>query len=144
MKRDAGCALSLRTIDRMFGVPYHFLAVHFPVVLVLLALFYDLRGLFNISYRLTLGAAAAAMIAAATGLMLAGGNFSKMTLHAGASLLGSLCVIALAMLRYSRNAREEEPLREFPTPWLLLEILAAACVVVAALTGHRAVMGLLD
>ena len=126
----------------MFGVPYHFLLVHFPLVLVLLALFYDLRGIFDIGYRLTLGAAAGALIAVTTGLMLAGGNFSKMTIHAGASLLGSLCVVALAMLRYSRNAREEEPLKEFPTPWLFLEILAAACVVVAALTGHRAVLGL--
>jgi hypothetical protein len=35
-------------------------------------------------------------------------------------------------------------LREFPTPWLILEILAVACVVVAAFTGHRAVLGLLD
>jgi len=126
----------------MFGVPYHFLFVHFPLVLVLMALFYDLRGIFDIGYRLTLGAAAGALIAATTGLMLAGGNFSKMTIHAGASLLGSLCVVALAMLRYSRNAREEEPLKEFPTPWLFLEILAAACVVVAVLTGHRAVLGL--
>jgi len=126
----------------MFGVPYHFLLVHFPLVLVLLALFYDLRGIFDIGYRLTLGAAAGALIAVTTGLMLAGGNFSKMTIHAGASLLGSLCVVALAMLRYSRNAREEEPLKEFPTPWLFLEILAAACVVVAVLTGHRAVLGL--
>jgi len=31
----------------MFGVPYHFLAVHFPLVLVLMALFYDLRGIFE-------------------------------------------------------------------------------------------------
>ena len=125
----------------MFGVPYHFLAIHFPMVLVLLALFYDLRGMFDIGYRLTLGASAAALIAASTGLMLAGGNFSGMTVHAGASLLGSLCILALAMLRYSRKAREEEPLKEFPIPWLLLEILGAACVVFAVLTGHQAVLG---
>ncbi|HET9218657.1 MAG TPA: DUF2231 domain-containing protein [Terriglobia bacterium] len=126
----------------MFGVPYHFFLVHFPVVLVLLALFYDLRGLFDFGYRLTLGAAAGALFASTTGLMLAGGNFSRMTVHAGASLLGSLCIVALGMLRYSRKAREEEPLKEFPTPWLLLEIFAAACVIVALVTGHRAVLGL--
>jgi uncharacterized membrane protein len=124
----------------MFGVPYHFLAIHFPPVLVLLALFYDLRAMFDIGYRLTLGAAAAALIAVSTGLMLAGGNFSGMTIHAGASLLGSLCLLALAMLRYSQKAREEEPLKEFPIPWLLLEILGAACVIFAVLTGHQAVL----
>jgi len=124
----------------MFGVPYHFFVIHFPFVLVLMALFYDLRGMFDIGYRLTLGAAAAALIAAATGLMLAGGNFAGMTVHAGASLLGSLCILSLAMLRYSRRAREEEPLKEFPIPWLILEILGAACVVFAVLTGHQAVL----
>ena len=124
----------------MFGVPYHFLAVHFPLVLVLLALFYDLRGIFDIGYRLTLGAAAAAMIAVSTGLMLAGGNFSGMTIHAGASLLGSFCILVLAMLRYSRRQRQDEPLKEFPIPWLLLEILGSACVVFAVLTGHQAVL----
>jgi uncharacterized membrane protein len=140
MKRVAGSVLKPPTTDRMFGVPYHFLAVHFPLVLVLLALFYDLRGIFDIGYRLTLGAAAAAMIAVSTGLMLAGGNFSGMTIHAGASLLGSFCILVLAMLRYSRRARQDEPLKEFPIPWLLLEILGSACVVFAVLTGHQAVL----
>ena len=126
----------------MFGVPYHFFVVHFPLTLILMALFYDLRGIFDVGYRLTLGAAAGALVAVITGLMLAGGNFSRMTVHAIASLLGGLFVLALAMLRYSRNARNEEPLVEFPTPWLLLEIFGAVCVVVAAMTGHRAVLGL--
>jgi uncharacterized membrane protein len=124
----------------MFGVPYHFLAIHFPPVLVLLALFYDLRAMFDIGYRLTLGAAAAALNAVSTGLMLSGGNFSGMTIHAVASLLGSLCILALAMLRYSQKAREEEPLKELPIPWLLLEILGAACVIFTVLTGHQAVL----
>jgi len=124
----------------MFGVPYHFFAIHFPPVLVLMALFYDLRGMFDIGYRLTLGATAGALIAASTGLMLAGGNFSGMTVHAGASLLGSFCILALAMLRYSHRARHEEPLKEFPIPWLLLEVLGAACVVFAVLTGHQAAL----
>lgn len=125
----------------MFGVPYHVLAVHFPLVLIVAALFYDLRRLFEIGYRLTMGAAAGSLIAVITGLMLSGGQFSRMTVHAAASLIGSLSVVALAMLRYSRNAREEEPLAEFPIPWLMLEILGALCIAVAAITGHRAVLG---
>jgi uncharacterized membrane protein len=125
----------------MFGIPYHFLAVHFPLVLVLFALFYDLRGIFDIGYRLTLAAATSALIAAVTGLMLSGGNFSGMTVHALAGLLGSLCILALAMLRYSRRAREDEPLKEFPIPWLILGILGAASMVFAVITGHQAVLG---
>jgi len=125
----------------MLGVPYHFFVVHFPLVLVLLALFYDSRGVYEVGYRLTLGAAASALIGAATGLMLAGGNLSRMTVHASASLIGSLAIVSLAMLRYSHQAREEEPAAAFPTAWLLLEILAAGGMVIAAVTGHRAVLG---
>src|SRR5262245_3928588 len=125
----------------MFGVPYHFLLVHFPLVLVLLALFYDARGVYDVGYRLTLGAALASLLGVVTGLMLAGGIASRMTVHASASLIGSLAIVALAMLRYSRNAREEEALRALPAVWLLLEVVAAAGIVIAAMTGHRAVIG---
>jgi uncharacterized membrane protein len=111
-------------------------------VLVLLVLFYDFRGMFDFGYRLTLGAAAGALLAIATGLMLAGGQFSRMTVHAAASLIGGLSLVALAMLRYSRNVREEEPLTALPTAWLLLEILGGVGIVVAAITGHRAVLGI--
>src|SRR5262245_8779109 len=109
----------------MFGVPYHFFIVHFPLVLVLLALFYDSRGAYDLGYRLTLGAAAAALLGAGTGLMLAGGQLSRMTVHASASLLGSLAIVSLAMLRYSRKAREEEPILSLPAAWTALEIAAA-------------------
>ena len=78
----------------------------------------------------------------AFGLMLAGGQLSRMTVHASASLIGSLAVVSLAMIRYSRKAREEEPMTSFPTVWLLLEIFGAGCMVIAAVTGHRAVLGL--
>jgi uncharacterized membrane protein len=125
----------------MYGVPFHFLAVHFPLVLVLVALFYDLQGSHDLGYKLTLGGAAAALISAATGLMLAGGQLSRMTVHAGTALSGSFVLIVLAVLRYSRAAREEEPLRVYPTVWMLLQVAAAACMVVSALTGHRAVLG---
>jgi hypothetical protein len=95
----------------------------------------------ELGYRFTLGAAASALLAIATGLMMAGGQFSRMTVHASASLIGGLSVVALAMLRYSRNAREEEPLTALPKAWLLLEILGGLGIVVAAVTGHRAVLG---
>ena len=126
----------------MYGVPYHFLAVHFPLVLVLLALFYDLKGSYDLGYRLTLGAAAAALIAVATGLMLAGGQLSRMTVHAGSALTGSFLIVVLAMLRYSRKAREDESLVTHPTVWLVMEIAAALLIVASAFTGHRAVLGI--
>jgi len=126
----------------MYGVPYHFLAVHFPLVLVLLALFYDLKGSHDLGYRLTLGAAAAALIAVATGLMLAGGQLSRMTVHAGSALTGSFLILVLAMLRYSRKAREDEPQVTHPTVWLALEVAAALLIVASAFTGHRAVLGI--
>lgn len=128
-------------LTAMFGVPYHFLVVHFPLVLALMALFYDSRGVYDIGYRLTLGAAFGALLAVPTGLMLAGGQLSRMTVHAAAALIGALSLVVLAMLRYSRKAKEEEPLPSFPTPWLLLEILGAAGMVISAFTGHRAALG---
>ena len=126
----------------MYGVPYHFLAVHFPLVLILLALFYDFRGSHELGYKMTLGAAAAALISVATGLMLAGGQFSRMTVHAGSAISGSFLILVLAMLRYSRKAREDEPLTTLPTVWMALEVAAALLIVASAFSGHRAVQGL--
>ena len=126
----------------MFGVPYHVLIVHFPIVLIVAAFFYDTRGLNDVGYRLTMGAAGGALVSDATGLMLSGGQLSQMPVHAGAGLLGGFLMVVLAMLRYSRKAREEEPMAGVPATWLVLEVLAAACIVVAAFTGHRAVLGL--
>ena len=125
----------------MFGVPHHFLLVHFALVLVLMALFYDLRGAYDLGYRFTLGGALSALAAIASGLMLAGGQLSRMTIHAAAALVGGLSIVALAMLRYSQNAREDDPPTSHPSVWLALELLAVACVVVAVFTGHRAVLG---
>lgn len=125
----------------MFGVPYHFFIVHFPLVLVLLALFYDVRGLFDLGYRFTLGAAAGALIAIPTGLMLAGGRLSQMTVHAAGGIVGALALVALAMLRYSRKARGEETVSNIPTLWLVIEVLGAAGIVIAGVTGHQATLG---
>ena len=85
--------------------------------------------------------AAAALLGAGTGLMLAGGQLSRMTVHASASLLGSLAILSLAMLRSSRKAREED-MGALPVAWLALEILAASGMAIAAVTGHRAVLGM--
>ena len=122
----------------MFGIPYHFLAVHFPLVLVLAALFCDFRGEHEAGYRLTLWAALGGALAVITGLLRSGGQLSQMPVHAGGGIGGTFLVVIVAMLRYSRRARGEET---FQKVWLLLELLAAVAIVVAAITGHRAVLG---
>jgi hypothetical protein len=63
-----------------------------------------------------------------------------MPVHAGAAIGGSFLVVIVAVLRYSRVAQGEE-LSALPTAWLLLELLAAVGIIVAAITGHRAVLG---
>ena len=122
----------------MFDIPLHYLAVHFPLVLVLAALVCDFRGEHEAGYRLTLWAALGGALAVLTGLLLSGGKLSQMPVHAGGGIGGAFVVVILAMLRYSRRAREEET---FQKVWLLLEVLAAVGIVVAAVTGHRAVLG---
>jgi len=125
----------------MFGVPYHFLIVHFPLVLIIGALLCDLTGKHEGGYRFTFWAGVSGALAILTGLLLSGGQLSQMPVHAGAAIGGSFLVVIVAVLRYSRVARGEE-LAALPTAWLLLELLAAVGTVVAAITGHRAVLGL--
>jgi uncharacterized membrane protein len=125
----------------MFGVPYHFLVIHFAIVLILVALLYDARGMYEVGYRLTLGAALAAALATTTGLMLAGGKLSEMTVHASAGILGGLAAVVLAALRYSAKAREGDIPERYPAAWLVIEIAAAVAIVIAAFTGHRALLG---
>lgn len=125
----------------MFGVPYHFLIVHFPLVLIIGAIFCDLAGKHEGGYRFTFWAGVSGALAILTGLLLSGGQLSQMPVHAGAAIGGSFLVVIVAVLRYSRVARGEE-LSALPTAWLLLELLAAVGIVVAAITGHRAVLGL--
>src|SRR5687767_7016541 len=131
MRRVAGFALKLpRTESPMLGVPYHFLIVHFPIVLILSALFFDLRGVYQVGYRLTLGAAASAGLAVATGLMLSGGRLSELTVHAGAGITAGLVSIVLAVLRYSAQGREEDS--HFPPAWLALELITGMGILIAA------------
>ena len=123
----------------MFGIPLHFLLVHFPIALALLAITCDLRGQHDTGYRLTGWGAVAAALAVLTGLQLGGGRIesSESILHVGSALLGTLCLIALAVLRYSAKAREEDAADSYPTAWLLVGLLAGVAIAMAAITGHR-------
>jgi uncharacterized membrane protein len=124
----------------MFGVPYHFLIVHFPLVLIIGALYCDVRGNHDGGYRFTFWAGVSGALAILTGLLLSGGQLSQMPVHAGAAIGGSFLVVIVAVLRYSRVARGEA-VEALPAAWLLLELIAAAGILLAAITGHRAVLG---
>jgi len=127
----------------MFGIPLHLLAVHFPIALAVLALIYDARGSHTTGYSLTLWAAAGSAVSGATGLLLASerGATKSAIAHAGLGLIGTIIFIALAMLRYSAEARRGEEQTTFPKVWLLLEVLATVAVVLAGVTGHRMTLG---
>jgi uncharacterized membrane protein len=134
----------------MLNFPVHFLIVHFPIALAIIAVVYDARGyrtsaaeLHRIGYTLVLWAAAGAALAVATGLQLTGGSLqaSGGVLHAAAGLGSLIMLIALAVLRYSAEARETEALESFPALWLVLEVAAGLAVIAAAITGHRLVLG---
>jgi uncharacterized membrane protein len=123
----------------MFGIPYHFLIVHFPFVLIAGALFSDLGKNHEAGYRFTFWAAVSGALAILTGLFQVGGELSELPVHASAGIGGALMALVLAVLRYSRRARGEDA---FLQSWLVLEILAVLGIVVAVVTGHRAVLGL--
>jgi len=125
----------------MFGVPHHFLIVHFPLVLIIGAAFCDLTGKHEGGYRFTFWAGVSGALSVLTGLLLSGGQLSQMPVHAGAALGGSFLIVIVAVLRYSRQARGEEG-GAIPVVWLLLEVMAAVGILVAAITGHRAVLGI--
>jgi uncharacterized membrane protein len=128
----------------MFGIPLHLLLVHFPIALALIALVYDFRGAHATGYGLTLWAAAGAALAAATGLVQASGAAATKgaVAHAATGLAGGITLIALAMLRYSAEARRSEEAEDYPKLWLVLEVIGTLAVVLAAITGHRLALGL--
>ena len=134
----------------MFDIPLHVLVVHFPIALIVVAVIYDTRGYFSgtpelhdTGYSLVLWATAGAALAAGTGLQLAGGlSASGAIAHAGLGLFGTIALIALTVLRYSARARETEAAASYPLLWLILEFAAALAIVLAAVTGHRAVLQL--
>ena len=136
----------------MFDIPLHFLLVHFPIALTVMATVLDVRAHFakrpelhRTGYVLILWAAAGASLAMLTGLQLLGDRrqSSGATFHAASGLITGLVLIAVSMIRYSAEAREHESTKSKLEPWLLLELFAAAAVIVTALTGHRMVLEIL-
>jgi len=136
----------------MFDIPLHFLFVHFPIALTVLAAALDVRAHFarrpelhRTGYVLILWAAAGASLAMLTGLQLLGDRrqSSGATFHAASGLITGLVLIAVSMIRYSAEAREHENTKSKLEPWLILEIFAALTVIVTALTGHRMVLEIL-
>jgi|GEM_PF-1453158 len=133
----------------MFEVPLHFLIVHFPIALTVMAAVLDVRAFVakrpeqhRMANVLVRWAAAGAALAMLTGLQLLGDRrqSSGATFHAASGLITGLVLIAVSMIRYSAEAREHESTRSTLEPWLVLEVFAALAVVVTALTGHRMVL----
>jgi uncharacterized membrane protein len=124
----------------MFGVPLHFLVVHFPLVLIVAALVCDLKGDHESGYRCTIWAATGAAVGVLTGLLQSGGQMSEVFVHAGAGILGGMLTVILAMMRYSRRARGEDA-KSYPQALLAVEVFAVVVIAAAAITGHRAVLG---
>jgi uncharacterized membrane protein len=136
----------------MFDVPLHFLFVHFPIALTVMAAVLDVRaflgkrpGQHRTGYALILWAAAGAALAMLTGLQLLGDRRqgSGATFHAASGLITGLVLIAVSMIRYSAEAREQETPNSKLEPWLILEVFAALAVIVTAVTGHRMVLSIL-
>ncbi|HEX4997935.1 MAG TPA: DUF2231 domain-containing protein [Terriglobia bacterium] len=134
-----------------FGIPVHFLLVHFPIGLALTAAFVDCRGRlsrtadrYDTGYRLTMGAAAGAALAAVTGMQLLGGRTGNPSaaMHAAAGLIVTVSLVVLAAIRYSARARQTDMDEPLPILWLALELFAAAAVIAAAITGHRFALSL--
>ena len=132
----------------MFGVPLHKLIIHFPIVLAWVAFSYDAWACYSrnsrlhqVGSRLTMFAAASALIATATGFDLAGvsglGSGSTVTGHAGFSLASTVVLLALAGLRYSAEARADFPEETYSNLWLGVGLLAVILVAVTAVLGHR-------
>jgi uncharacterized membrane protein len=136
----------------MFNIPLHLLLVHFPIALAIAAAICDARGhwgkrpeLHRLGSALSLWAAAGAALAMLTGLQLLGdrAHAARATFHAGMGLITGLTLIAVAMARYSAEAREADFKSSGPPSWLILELLAALAVAATAITGHRLVLGAL-
>ena len=132
----------------MFGIPLHNLAVHFPIVLALVAVLYDGwaryagdRSLHSAASGLVMLAAVAAIIATASGLNLAGasglGSGSATTGHAVSGILTTIVLTAGAAWRYAAHARGDSGEEAYVDGWLLLGAIGAILVLVTAIAGHR-------
>ncbi len=131
----------------MFGIPLHILIVHFPIVLAIVAFLYDAWASYSdnpalhaVGSTLTKYAALSAVIATSTGLQSAGmsglGSSSTVTAHAAGGILATIVLVALAIMRYSSEVREESREAYF-TLWLAIGALAALLIAITALGGHR-------
>jgi uncharacterized membrane protein len=128
----------------MFGIPIHKLIIHFPIALTLIALAYDAWALYvrkpelhQAAFGLTLWAAVGALAAVGTGLQLAQMiriDKAAVTGHAGFAITSAIVLTALAGVRYSARAQER---KGYPTWWMILQVIAAALVAAAAVTGHK-------
>jgi len=133
----------------MLDIPFHFLLVHFPIALTVMAAVLDVRAHLakrlaaeRTGYTLILWSAAGASLAMLTGLQLLGDRrqSSGATFHAASGLITALVLIGAAMSRYSASARTQEASEWKLEPWLVLEVIAALAVLVTAFTGHRLVL----
>jgi uncharacterized membrane protein len=131
-----------------FGVALHKLVVHFPVPLAVAACGYDLwavyagrPGLHAVGSGLLRLSALAAIVAAATGLGQASmsglGSLSSVTGHAGMALLGTGLLLALAGLRYSREARSAGAETAPGSALILAEAIGVFLAAAATVMGHR-------
>lgn len=134
----------------MLSIPFHLLVVHFPIALTIIAVISDAwayrtnrRELHATGYRLTLWAAAGSLLAIGTGLQLMGGvgfDNARTTAHAGAGIIAGICLIALAIVRYSAHNAGRDSREQYPVMWLMLEVAAGVMVAAAAVSGHRLVL----
>jgi uncharacterized membrane protein len=128
----------------MFGIPVHKLIIHFPIALTILAVMYDSWALYSrraelhsISYGLSLWAAFCALIAAVTGLQLAGVSrvsAGVVTGHAGFGIASAVVITAVGIARYSAVARDQN---DYRIAWLVIEVGAALLIAATAITGHQ-------
>lgn len=132
----------------MFGVPFHNLAVHFPIVLALVAVLYDgwarysgNRALHSAASGLTILAAVSAAAATASGLNHAGatglGSGSATTGHAIIGILATIVLAGGASWRYAAHARGDSAEEAYTDGWLLLGAVGAVLVLITAIAGHR-------
>ncbi len=132
----------------MFGVSVHSLVTHFPIVLAIVALGYDWRGfssgngaLHHVGSKLTKFSALAAVLAAATGMQLAGatgmGGLSSVTGHAGVAIGATAVLSVLVFMRYSAEVRDDVRRAPYPAFWLAIQVLAAVLIAVTTIFGHR-------
>ena len=131
----------------MSGLSLHVLIVHFPIVLAIFAVFYDLwasssgNKLFHtVGSSLTKWAAISAVLATATGLQHAGvsglGSRSDVSAHAAAGVITTMILVAMAVVRYSAEVREEDPAEVFSLLWLTAGAVAAVLIAISAIMGH--------